>query len=168
MSKNKRTPNRNDKYYQGTYDVKNVDKYIGDISRVMFRSKWEYKFCWYCDNNSSIIQWSCEEISIPYQVIEKSNLVTKIYFPDFWTKIIKPNGEEEEFIFEVKPWKQTQEPSEPKRKTMTSLKNYEYRLKDYQLNLLKWDAAKKYCDRRGIKFKVLTEKFFEDKQIKLF
>ena len=36
------------------------------------------------------------------------------------------------------------------------------------MNINKWNAATEYCKRRGMTFYVLTEKYFESKQIKLF
>jgi hypothetical protein len=41
-------------------------------------------------------------------------------------------------------------------------------LKTYQKNIIKWEAALKYCEKRGMVFKVITEKYFDDKKIRLF
>lgn len=165
MSKN--TPNRPDKWYSGKFNPKNKDKYTGDDSDIVYRSKWEYNFCLYCDNEERIKKWSCEHIKIPYMVLENNNYVQKMYIPDFWIQIDN-NGELNEMIIEIKPQKETEEPIEPKKYSIKSLENYEYRLKTYVKNLNKWEAADNYCKRLGISFYLLTEKYFEDKQIKLF
>lgn len=168
MSKYK--PNRPDKYYSGEFKPKNIDKYMGDPTDIIYRSKWEYKFCLYCDNEEKILKWESEpkKHTIPYSVVENNNYVTKRYIPDFWIQMKNKNGELEEFIIEIKPHKETIEPVEPKKHSLKSLQNYEYSLKTYIKNINKWGSAEKYCNRIGINFFVLTEKYFEQKSIKLF
>ena len=52
--------------YSGRYKVKNPSKYKGDHTNVIYRSMWEkYAFKW-CDNNSNVVEWSSEEVVIPY------------------------------------------------------------------------------------------------------
>ncbi len=168
MSKYK--PNMKDRYYQGQYIPVNFDKYVGDVSDIIYRSKWEYAVCWWCDHNESIIKWSSEPEfhKIPYDIIENGNIIRSIYIPDFWLKIKKTDGSEEEQVLEIKPYKQTLFPEEPKKYTEKSSQGYEYRLKMYQRNLVKWDTAKKYFEKKGILFYVLTEKYFDKSKIKLF
>lgn len=163
-------PNKPDKYYSGQYIPKNIDKYTGDITDIIYRSKWEYKFCLFCDNEKTIKKWESEpnRHNVQYHVIENNNYVSKRYIPDFWIQIEKLNGDLEEYLIEIKPYKETIQPDEPIKKSIKSLQNYEYRLKTYLKNLNKWDSAEKYCQRIGIKFFLLTEKYFEDKKIKLF
>ena len=60
---------------------------------------------------------------------------------------------------------------EPKTKSEKSMRNYEYSLRTFQKNIIKWQAAKKFCERRGFEFYILTPKFFQDKEnpkVKLF
>lgn len=166
MSKHR--PNRLDKWYGGDFTPQNPDKYVGDVSDIVFRSKWEYKFCYYCDIEERIKQWSSEHIKIPYDAMVKGEYISKTYAPDFWIQVENTKGELEEYLIEVKPEKQTKEPEEPKKQTLKSIQNYEYRLREYVQNLNKWEAAVKYCEKRGMTFYLLTEKYFEDKQIKLF
>jgi len=166
MSKFK--PNRPDKWYSGNYTPKNPEKYNGDVSDIIYRSSWEYKFCLYCDTEERILSWSCENIKIPYNVMEKDKYLMKNYIPDFWVKLKKTDGTIEEIIIEIKPQKELEEPVEPKKLSIKSLRNYEYRLKTYITNLNKWESAEKYCNKRGMTFYILTEKYFDDKQIKLF
>jgi len=166
MSKHK--PNRPDKWYSGDYIPKNIDKYNGDVNDIVFRSSWEYKFCMYCDTEERILSWSCETIKIPYNIMDNGNYVTRNYIPDFWIKMNGTDGDLKELIIEIKPQKELEEPKEPKKMSIKSLQNYEYRLKSYITNLNKWEAAEKYCKKRGMDFYILTEKYFDDKQIKLF
>lgn len=166
MSKPK--PNGAGKWYHGQYIPQNPDKYTGDATDIVYRSKWEYKFCYYCDNEERIKKWSCEDIKIPYSIIENNKLRERTYTPDFWIQVKKLNGNLEDVIIEIKPQKETIEPLEPKKNSIKSLENYEYRLKTYIKNLNKWEAAEKYCNKKGMSFHILTEKYFNDKQIKLF
>ena len=52
--------------YSGRYKPKNPKKYKGDYTNVIYRSLWEkHAFKW-CDTNANVIEWSSEEVVIPY------------------------------------------------------------------------------------------------------
>ncbi|MBM5783222.1 MAG: hypothetical protein FJ368_07390 [Pelagibacterales bacterium] len=55
-------------------------------------------------------------------------------------------------IVEVKPEKQTKEPSNPKKKS------YKNDVVTFVINEAKWKAAKTVCDSNEWEFKLLTEK----------
>lgn len=137
--------------YKGKYRIKNLHKYKGDPTNVTYRSSWERKFMIYCEENPSIIEWSSEEIIIPY----RSPIDKKIhrYYPDFWIKVKKGDGTIECILIEVKPKKQTAPPKKPKRTT----KKYLNEVFTYGVNEAKWKAAKEYCADRRWKFQILTE-----------
>lgn len=137
--------------YKGRYSVKNIKKYKGDFNNVIYRSLWERSFMKYCDFNENILQWSSEEIVIPY----KSPLDGKMhrYFTDFWIKALGKDGSIKQIIIEIKPHKETIEPSVPKRKT----KKYIIEVAKYCKNTAKWDAARLYCKKYNMEFKILTE-----------
>ena len=67
--------------YKGKYKIKNLKKYRGDPTKITYRSLWEKKFMNYCEGNPMVIEWSSEEIVVPY----KSPIDKRIhrYFPDF-------------------------------------------------------------------------------------
>lgn len=161
-------PSRNDKYYQCRYVPENPQKYVGDVTFIICRSRWEYNMARFLDLNEKVLQWSSESITIPYEIQENGQWTTKRYFPDFYAKIKTSDGRIIEEVIEVKPYAETLPPKEPKRKTLKSYENYEYRLRMYLKNLAKWKTAKEYCEKRGLKFFLLTEKFFENTKIKLF
>jgi hypothetical protein len=69
------------KTYKGRYSPKNPGKYKGDPTGIIYRSLWERKLMVYLDENKSIIQWSSEEIAIPY--ISPLDIRYHRYFPDF-------------------------------------------------------------------------------------
>ena len=96
--------------YQGRYTVSFPKKYKGDPNNVIYRSSWEYKFMKWCDLTPSIQEWGSEEIIIPY--ISPVDGKKHRYFPDFYVKI-----NNQKYLVEVKPLKQTKEPKTQKRMT---------------------------------------------------
>ena len=138
--------------YQGKFRPRNYQKYKGDPTNIIYRSKWELKFMSWCDSNRSIIQWASEEIIIPY----KSPVDNRWhrYYPDFYMKVKENNGSIKQYVIEVKPLRQTVKPKIPKRKT----KSYIYETIEYAKNQAKWQAAKAYCKDRRYEFKVVTER----------
>lgn len=142
------------KFYQGEYTLINKEKYIGQKNPI-FRSSWERRVFHYFDTNINVIEWSSESIVIPYFFpIDGKN---HRYFPDIYCKVKNREGEEKEFIIEIKPKSQSIPPTTPKRKTSTSMKNFRNAQIIYLQNKYKWDSAKRFCDKKGWEFKVLTE-----------
>ena len=139
------------KTYKGRFSPKNPAKYKGDPTNIIFRSLWERKLMVHLDENQSVIQWSSEEIAIPY----RSPLDNRIhrYFPDFYVKAIDGNGMLKEMLLEVKPKKETKEPTKKKRIT----KQYITEVTTWGKNQAKWAAAREYCEDRGWEFRLMTE-----------
>ena len=170
---NNHVPN-NRRYHQGIYKCINPDKYLGDLERIYFRSSWEKKLYYYLDVNNKVLKWAAEGVAIPYEMNENGNWSTHKYYPDAYCEIQKKDGDTNKVVIEIKPWSEYRDfepPKEPKTKTEKSLRNYEYSLRTFQKNIIKWQAAKKFCDKRGIEFHILSEKFFDDvdnPKIKLF
>lgn len=100
----------------------------------------------YLDTNSNVIEWSSEEIVIPY-VSPVDNRPHR-YFPDFFVRT-KTGA----MILEVKPLKQSLPPTPKKRVTRKHLNE----VMTFGVNQAKWKAAMEYCLDRGWKFKVITE-----------
>lgn len=138
--------------YKGFYRISNPSKYKGDIHNVIYRSSWELRFMKYCDHNSAIVEWGSETMIIPY----KSPVDNKVhrYFVDFYVKIKDSSNKITKYLIEIKPEKFTKPPEIPKRKT----KRFIEEVFNYGTNQAKWKAANEYCQDRGMKFLVLTEK----------
>ena len=133
--------------YSGRYTVKNPKKYKGDSTQVVYRSLWEkHAFKW-CDNKSDIVEWSSEEVVIPY-LYEVDKRYHR-YFMDL--KIKFRNGKT--VLVEIKPDKETR-PPEGQRRT----KRYINEAFTYIKNQNKWDAAYEYAQDRGWEFWIWTEK----------
>ena len=149
MKKIKRLSNK--MLVQGRYKPKNPNKYKGNPSNIIYRSSWELTVFRYLDNNPAIIKWSSEEFFVPY----RHPLTNRIhrYFPDVYLKYRNKEGTISQTVWEVKPKNQTQPPRIPKRKT----KSWKYQAEQYVINDAKWTACKKYCDKRGYNFQLITE-----------
>lgn len=137
--------------YQGKFKPRNPAKYKGNVSNIIYRSGYELKFMNWCDLNSDILEWGSEEIFIPY----RSPLDNKVhrYFVDFFVKIRKGDSTRM-CLIEVKPHRFTQEPKIPKRKT----KRFIEEVKQWGVNLAKWESAKQFCEDRKWEFIIITEK----------
>ena len=106
----------------------------------------------YLDEHKDILNWSSEEIIIPY----RSPVDGKIhrYFPDFKVTKINKEGKKETAIIEVKPASQTKPPERQNKVT----KRYITEVKTWGVNEAKWKAAQSYCSDRGWSFHIFTEK----------
>jgi hypothetical protein len=109
----------------------------------------------YLDGHPDVIQWSSEEIVIPY----RSPVDGKIhrYFPDFYVKRRNTLGIEESVIIEVKPYIQVREP-QPLLKGVKPTRKYLREIQTWGINSAKWSAAEQYCKQREWKFQIITEK----------
>lgn len=99
-------------------------------STCRYRSGWEEKLMVHLDADPQVLTWTYEQTIIEYV----SNIRTKKirrYYPDFYVKY--QDGREE--IIEVKP----------KRKLAQ------------RMIIKKINAAKAWCESRGIKFSIITE-----------
>lgn len=136
--------------YSGWFKPKNPKKYKGDPNNIVYRSSWELRVMKWLDEHPSIVWWASEELPIPY-VSPVDNKVHR-YFPDFVAKV-KQAGKETTMVLEVKPYKQTQKPTQ-KRQT----KRFLQEVVTYAVNQEKWRAADLFCKEHGWQFKILTEK----------
>mgnify|MGYP001481715358 FL=1 len=136
------------KSYRGLYRPTNPKKYVGNTKQIVYRSLLERRFMRYCDLNKDILYWASEELPVRYY----SPLDKKYhrYFPDFIVKTVN----NEKYMIEIKPSRQAVKPKPPKKKT----KSYMRESFEYIKNQAKWQAAKAYCEDKGMQFKIITEK----------
>ena len=78
--------------------------------------------------------WDSESIHIPY-ISPKDNRWHN-YYPDFYIKYIDKHDQIIKALIEIKPYFQ----------------------KKWDVNIAKWDACQKHCDKKKMVFKVLTER----------
>lgn len=138
-------------YLQGKYVPRNPNKYKGDVNNIQIRSSWERKLIIELDTNPSVLEFSSEELVIPY-VSPVDGRVHR-YFPDFVIKVRTREGKIEQQIIEVKPYKQTL-PPKGKRATKYLIEEY----KTYAINQAKWAAAEEFCKKHNMRFVIMTEK----------
>lgn len=138
-------------YKQGRYIPHHPEKYIGDVDKIRYMSSWELGFHKFLDNNERILEWSSETIKIPY--LKPTTGRVHMYLPDYWIKYVTKQGELIEEIIEVKPDAQTKQPT-----NRGSKKTQMYNHITFAVNTAKWKAAGLYCQKKGIKFRIITEK----------
>jgi hypothetical protein len=137
--------------YKGIYKPTHPEKYIGDVNNIIWRSTWEKTFLSYCDLNESILEYSSEEISIPY--FDPTTNRMRRYFPDVYIKVKDIDGKIKKYLIEIKPKRQTVPPQKPQRQS----KKYLNEVYMYVKNEAKWKAAKEFCKDNGWEFKIITE-----------
>ncbi len=99
------------------------------------------------DNEPMIIGWSSETCAIPY----RNPLTGKhtVYVPDFVVVFEDRQGKKHVEMIEVKPSKEVPGFTEAKLSAKDRLAQ--------ALNMAKWQAAKAFCSKRNIGFRVMTE-----------
>ena len=129
----------------GKYTLKNPSKYLGNKSEITWRSSWELRMMHFLDLNPNVINWASEEIKIHYHHPIKNKIAT--YIPDFFVTYKDKTGAQLSEIIEIKP----------RKETLLNKKPSMYDKVAITINEAKWAAARAYCSRAGLKFRVLTE-----------
>ena len=151
------------KYSQGKYVPVHPEKYRGNLDKITFRSSWELEYNKFLDNNTSILEWSSEEIAIPY--IKPTTQRVHRYFPDYWVKYRNKAGQIIQEIIEVKPAKEAYNAVfliEHDFRSMPPSKSKNPKTRTYEqlttlVNAAKWKAAMDFCHKYNMKFRVVTE-----------
>lgn len=137
---------------KGRYRPRHPEKYVGDINKIIYRSSWEESCMTFLDNNTRVIQWGSEIIAIPYRKPTTGRIHK--YYPDFWVKYLDENDIVQQELLEVKPSKETRQPTTVGKNKKTQL----YEALSWSINTAKWKAAQLFCDKYGIKFRMVTER----------
>ena len=113
----------------------------------------ELRFMKWCDTSEKILQWSSEEVVIPY--ISPIDNRKHRYFPDFLIQTSKGWT-----LIEVKPQVQAKPPKKlvVENLTLKKKRRYANAVQTWLVNEAKWKAAQKVCDMKGWKFQIMTEK----------
>ena len=139
-------------YKQGFFVPQNPSKYIGQGNPV-YRSGWELKFFRWADKNDNILFWGSENIIIPYT----NPLDQKVhrYFVDNFIVFKDKDGNKKKFLIEIKPSSQVAKPELSNRKKKSTIIHEQT---TWITNQAKWEAAKRWADKKGYQFLILTEK----------
>ena len=139
--------------HKGKFRPLHPEKYRGDPTNIIYRSGWELKLMMDLDKHPDVIEWSSEEIIIPY--ISPIDNRKHRYFPDFYVK--KRNHSDKkvvEALIEVKPKKET---AAPKIRNGKPTRKYITEVHKWGVNSAKWEAAEKYCKAKGWEWIIMTE-----------
>jgi hypothetical protein len=133
------------KFAQGTFNLKNPDKYIG-LGTPRYRSSWEFAVMKMLDENAGIQQWASESIKIPY----RDPLTGKhtVYVPDFLVVYVDSKQQKHAELWEVKPKSQT---------VLESVGKNKYNQAHFIKNQAKWQVARQWAKKQGLAFRILTE-----------
>jgi hypothetical protein len=147
-------------FKQGLFKPNNQPKCINKTPPE-YRSGLELKVMKVLDKNPNVLSWSSEKVIIPYQHPIKSSQSGKPeyarYFVDFYIKL-KIGEKVAELLVEVKPENQCHKPKNHGNKKASTLL---YENSMYAINCAKWEAAKKYCEKKNYQFIIITEKNIE-------
>ena len=131
---------------KGRFVPKNPEKYLGDPSRIIFRSSWEVKLFKWLDMTPAVLQWASEEFSIPYLHPFKNKVAQ--YYPDALVIYKDKFGNLKKEIVEIKPYKETVLTPKASDSDKIAL----------AVNQAKWKAAADFAAKQGMSFRVITEK----------
>lgn len=147
--------------YKGRFKPKNISKYRGDPTKIIYRSLWELKVFRICDDHPDVIWWASEETVVPYQLSWEPPDKYHRYFPDIVMCKKLSNGKTETTMIEIKPLSQCAPPDKSRKNNTPSgrvSRRYLNEVKTYGVNDAKWNAARIYCKSKGWKFEIMTEK----------
>ena len=133
------------KFAQGRFTLKTPNKYLGRKT-PLYRSSWEFAFMRFCDESPSVAKWASESVKIPYKDPLTGKLT--VYVPDFMIQYTDKNGRGHVELIEVKPENQMKKEHIGRDK---------FRQAQYVRNVAKWEAARHWCKRRKIYFRVINE-----------
>lgn len=139
------------KLIQGYFKPRNPGKYKGNPTNIRFLSGWELRLMKRFDVDPSILEWSSEEVLVPY--VSPKDKKVHMYMPDFVIKTKSKTGKIETKMIEVKPYSQTIEPKKKEKPT----KRYITEVLTWGVNEAKWESAKKFCSKKGWDFVLITE-----------
>lgn len=142
------------KTYKGIYNPRFPQKYKGSTP-IIYRSGLELRMSKWLDFNSKVVEWTSESVVIPYMSPKDGRLHR--YFVDYSCAMINKYNKIDKLLIEVKPKKQTRPPSKRLKP-----KNYLYESAMFQTNIAKWSYAKRWAEKHGYKFIVITEDFLKN------
>ena len=109
---------------------------------MIYRSSYEKTFIIWLENSKDVKHWGSECICIPYFYAVDQKM--HHYYPDYFVEMVDGTC----LVVEIKPSTQTKKP----------INENCYAYHEYIKNICKWQAAKEFCEAKGYKFKILTEK----------
>lgn len=109
----------------------------------------------FLDTNVNVLCWASEYIIVPYYYEVDQQIHN--YVTDIYAEILDNSKTVKRYIIEIKPKKQLSAPKKPKINNGKAMVRYSNEQATFIKNQNKWDAARKFCARNGLIFKILTE-----------
>ena len=132
------------KFQQGIYTPGNPEKYVGKRA-PRYRSGWELAVMRMADNHPNVIAWGSETHRIPYRNPLTGKQTT--YVPDFLMVYEDRNKNKKAEMIEVKPSAQMLGEARGPNQQAAAV-----------VNAAKWEAARAWCKKQGLGFRVITER----------
>lgn len=132
------------KYSSGVFQPANPEKYAGP-NLPRYRSSWELTVMRLADQHPNVISWASEPMKIPY--INPLTKKLSAYVPDILLVYVDKHGNKHQELVEIKPVKET---------LLSEAKSKGDKLR-YAVNMAKWQAAARFCEKHGLKFRVINE-----------
>lgn len=142
---------KDQRFIQGKFLLRNKDRYKGKLP-VIYRSSLELNVFRWIDSNPNVEAWGVESVIIPY--VSPIDKRVHRYFVDLYV-ILREGKDLKKYLFEIKPYKQTLQPTLSGRKKQSTIL---YENATYAINQAKWKAAEEWCSTRDFQFVILTEK----------
>jgi hypothetical protein len=142
-------------FKQGEFKPIHKDKILNK-EPIIYRSGLELKVMLALDGHPVVKKWGSEVSIISY--FKQTEQRDARYFIDFTIIIETPTGFQT-WLVEVKPDRQTREPTNHGNKKSSTIL---YENLQWTTNQNKWDAAEKYAKRKGWHFAIMTEKNIDD------
>ena len=136
-------PIKDGRYSQGYINPSSCKKIFPQMKtdKIIYRSSYERKFIAWLENNEQVKNWGSECIRIPYLYIDGK---MHSYYPDYFVEMVDGT----KMVGEIKPSSQTKRP----------VNENTWVGKEYRKNMCKWKATMEFCQAKGYKFKIITEK----------
>lgn len=139
-------PSKSSRYKQGYIDASTCKKLFPQLKndKIIYRSSYERKFMIWLETNKTVKHWGSECVKIPYYYVDGK---IHNYYPDYFVEFEDGTCT----IVEIKPHNQTIKP----------INENCWAYNEYIKNMCKWRSTKEFCEAKGYKFKILTEKTIE-------
>ena len=139
------------KFTQGLYKPVNPSKFIGGSKDIVYRSSWELTKLFKLDTDPKVLRIGSENVIIPYQDVSGT---IRRYFVDLYVERLGIDDKLIKELIEIKPHKETIPPVLTEgKKTKTKIRE----ILTWDVNSRKWAAARKYCEKKGWQFRIVTE-----------
>jgi hypothetical protein len=150
-------PQKNSPHEQGYYSVINTKKYIGDLTKVIYRSSYERIFYHSLDVDPSVIYWCVEPQQLRIRYWNPTKKRFSHYYPDAFC-LKKVGDREVKCLIEIKPKSKLIKPKPPKVSDPKKNAQYLRRLSEYNVIDAKRKASVEYCKMKGMEYIFITER----------